>query len=137
MPCNDPSSFPIWVTQGPKRQSTQAGSGVQEQRQERAASRAIPSNQSSTSTYRLSRTEKYLESGYLPSNVPASRGPKQKTYLQCRVLHGSLDSTKQNIFHVEVLASSLAAWFLMRKHLFHKGKTCSDLTEIFSKAHFI
>lgn len=100
------------------------------------ASRAIPNNQSSTSTYRLPKTEKCLELGYLPSNIPASRGPEQKTYLHCRVLHGSLDSMKQNIFHVEDLASILAAWFLMRKHLFHKGKSRSDLTEIFTETYF-
>lgn len=51
-------------------------------------------------------------------------------------LCSSVDSMKQNIFQVKDLASPLAAWFSTRKHLFRKGKTYSDLTEIFSKRHF-
>lgn len=106
-------------------------------KKKRTASRAIHSNWSSTSTYRLPRKEKCLVSEYLPLNVPASRGAEQKTYLHCRVFRSSVDSMKQNIFHVKDLASSSATWLLTRKHLFHKGKTYSDLTEIFSKIHFI
>lgn len=42
MPCNDPSSFPIWVTQGPESQSTQAGSEVQEQSRDELPAEPFP-----------------------------------------------------------------------------------------------